>query len=123
MSPDWLAPVSAQHLQWSKWGKYYETKGKQGEPPSLPAARRLVELYEEWLVSTTREERARIWAEMLDINATEVFTIGVVGGALQPVVVKNGLRGVPEKAVYAWDPGAHFGVYSPDAFYWQGGRR
>jgi peptide/nickel transport system substrate-binding protein len=123
MSPDWLAPVSAQHLQWSKWGKYYETDGKQGEPPSLPAARRLVELYEEWLVSTTREERSRIWAEMLDINATEVFSIGVVGGALQPVVVKNGLRGVPEKAVYAWDPGAHFGVYSPDAFYWQGGRR
>jgi peptide/nickel transport system substrate-binding protein len=123
MSPDWLAPVSTQHLQWSKWGKYYETKGKQGEPPSLPAARRLVELYEQWLVSTTREERARVWAEMLDINAAEVFSIGVVGGALQPVVVKNGLRGVPEKAVYAWDPGAHFGVYSPDAFYWQGGRR
>jgi hypothetical protein len=25
--------------------------------------------------------------------------------------------------VYAWDPGAHFGVYSPDTFYWEGGRR
>ncbi len=123
MNPDWLAPVSIQHLQWSRWGRYYETKGKQGEPPALPEARRLVTLYDRWLVATSREERARIWAEMLDINASEVFTIGVVGGALQPIVVKNGLRGVPEKGVYAWDPGAHFGLYSPDTFYWQNGHR
>jgi peptide/nickel transport system substrate-binding protein len=123
MNPDWLAPVSMQHLQWSKWGRYYETKGRQGEAPALPEARRLVELYERWLVAATHEERARIWAEMLDINASEVFTIGVVGGALQPVVVKNGLRGVPEKGIYAYDPGAHFGLYSPDTFYWQNGGR
>jgi peptide/nickel transport system substrate-binding protein len=123
MNPDWLAPVSMQHLQWSKWGRFYETKGKQGEAPALPEAKRLVELYERWLVSASREERARIWAEMLDINAAGVFTIGVVGGALQPVVVKDGLRGLPEKGIYAWDPGAHFGLYSPDTFYWQKGHR
>jgi peptide/nickel transport system substrate-binding protein len=123
MNPDWLAPVSMQHLQWSKWGRFYETKGRQGEPPALPEARRLVELYERWLMATSRAERTRAWAEMLDINATGVFTIGVVGGALQPVVVKNGLRGVPEKGIYAWEPGANFGLYGPDTFYWQGGRR
>jgi len=123
MNPDWLAPVSIQHLQWSKWGRFYETKGKQGEAPALPEAKRLVELYDQWLSSASREGRARAWAEMLDINANGVFTIGVVGGALQPVVVKNGLRGIPEKGIYAWDPGAHFGLYSPDTFYWQGGRR
>ena len=82
-----------------------------------------MELYRLWLVSVDHAERQRIWGEMLDINAEEVFTIGILSGALQPVVVRNGLRGVPEKGVYAWDPGAHFGVYSPDTFYWQGGRR
>ena len=25
--------------------------------------------------------------------------------------------------VYAWEPGSHFGIYSPDTFYWQKGRR
>jgi len=123
MSPSWLAPVSGEHLQWHRWGLYFESKGRQGEPPTLPAARRLVELYRLWLVSVDHAERQRIWGEMLDINAEEVFTIGILSGALQPVVVRNGLRGVPEKGVYAWDPGAHFGVYSPDTFYWQGGRR
>jgi peptide/nickel transport system substrate-binding protein len=123
MSPDWLAPVSQQQLQWPKWGAYYESKRQDGEAPSLPAAQHLVELYQRWLVSTDPDERARIWVEMLDLNAEEVFTIGIVGGTLQPVVVKNGLRGVPAKGVYAWEPGSHFGIYSPDTFYWQNGRR
>jgi peptide/nickel transport system substrate-binding protein len=122
MSPIELAPVNSIHLQWSQWGLWYETKGKSGEEPP-PAARRLVALYDRWLNSADRDERARIWGEMLDINAEELFTIGILGGTLQPVVVKNGLRGVPENGVYAWDPGAHFGIYSPDTFYWQGGRR
>lgn len=123
MSPAWLAPVSEEQLQWSRWGLHFETKGRRGEPPVLPAARRLVDLYRRWLISTDRAERARIWGEMLAINAEEVFTIGILGGTLQPVIVANGLRGVPEKGVYAWDPGAHFGLYSPDTFYWEGGRR
>ena len=122
MSPGWLAPVSSDQLQWTQWGLWYETRGKSGEEPP-PVARRLAALYDQWLRSTDRAERARIWGQMLDINAEEVFTIGILGGTLQPVVVKNGLRGVPEHGVYAWEPGAHFGLYSPDTFYWQDGRR
>ncbi len=123
MTPGWLAPISEEQLQWSRWGLYFESKGTRGEPPALPAARRLVELYSRWLVSPDRGERQRIWGEMLDINAEEVFTIGILGGMLQPVVVANGLRGVPERGVFAWDPGSHFGLYSPDTFFWAHGRR
>lgn len=123
MSPSWLAPVSEEQLQWSQWGLHFESRGKRGQAPELPPAQRLVELYRRWLVSTDRAERARIWGEMIEINAEEVFTIGILGGTLQPVIVANGLRGVPEKGIYAWDPGAHFGLYAPDTFYWQGGKR
>jgi peptide/nickel transport system substrate-binding protein len=119
MSPAELAAMSSEHLHWSQWGLWYETKGKSGEEPP-PVVRRLQELYDEWMHSTVRAQRARVWGEMLDINAEEVFTIGIVGGLPQPVIVKNGLRGLPEQGVYAWDPGAHFGVYGPDTLYWQG---
>jgi peptide/nickel transport system substrate-binding protein len=120
MSPIELAPVTSEQLQWTQWGLWHETKGRSGEEPP-PAARRLAKLYEQWLRSTDRSERARIWGKMLDIHAEEVFTIGILGGTLQPVVVRNGLRGVPERGVYAWDPGAHFGFYSPDTFFWEPG--
>jgi peptide/nickel transport system substrate-binding protein len=123
MSPAQLAPVAEEQLQWSRWGLYFESRGERGEAPDLAAARRLVELYRRWLTAVDRAEKERIWGEMLEINAEEVFTIGILGGTLQPVVVARRLHGVPDRGVYAWDPGAHFGVYSPDTFYWEGGRR
>jgi peptide/nickel transport system substrate-binding protein len=34
-------------------------------------------------------------------------------------VVRNTLRNVPKEAMYSWDPGAHFGVYRPDTFWFE----
>jgi peptide/nickel transport system substrate-binding protein len=45
MSPWEFAPTTQQQLEWPKWGQYYETKGTAGEPPALPSALRLLELY------------------------------------------------------------------------------
>ena len=42
---------------------------------------------------------------------------GIIAGVLQPVVVNNRLRNVPAEAVYNWDPGAFFGIYHPDQFW------
>ena len=116
-SPWEFAPTSQQQLEWPKWGQYYETKGKAGEAPELPAAVRLKELYQNWLGSTSREAQTQIWHEMLQSWADEVFSIGTVAGVLQPVVVSNKLRNVPEKGIWNWDPGAYFGIYKPDQFW------
>jgi peptide/nickel transport system substrate-binding protein len=115
--PDEFAPTSQQQLQWPKWGQYYQTKGKIGEKPTLPAALELLELNRRWITAPDRAAREKIWHRMLEINAENVFTIGLIGGTMQPVVVSNRLRNVPEKGVYNWNPGAHFGVYKPDTFW------
>jgi peptide/nickel transport system substrate-binding protein len=117
MSPAELAPTSQQQLEWPKWGQYYETKGTAGEPPNLPSAARLKELYEGWLAAASEPEHTRIWHDMLQIWADEVFSIGTVAGVLQPVVVNAKLRNVPEQGNYNWDPGAYFGIYKPDGFW------
>ena len=54
---------------------------------------------------------------MLGIWAEEVFSIGTVAGVPQPVVVHAKLRNVPEEGMYNWDPGAFFGMYKPDRFW------
>ena len=59
-----------------------------------------------------------IWREMLDIHADQVFSIGIINSTLQPVLVNNRLRNVPSKAFYNWNPGAYFGVYKPDTFWY-----
>ena len=117
MSPWEVAPTSQQQLQWPKWGQYYETKGKAGEPPNLPSATRLKELYEDWLGTALQPDQSRIWHAMLQIWADETFSIGTVAGVLQPVVVSENLHNVPEEGFYNWDPGAFFGIFRPDTFW------
>jgi peptide/nickel transport system substrate-binding protein len=83
--------------------------------------KRLNELALEWEKSIDPERKATIWREMLELHARYQYTIGIVSGVLQPVVVSQRLRNVPEKGVYNWEPGSFFGIYRPDTF-WLAGR-
>ena len=116
-SPAELAPTTQQSLQWPKWGQYFETQGAAGEKPDMPHAVELFELNNAWLTATDRARREEIWHKMLSIHADQVFTIGLVSGVQQPVIVRNDLRNVPAEGIYNWDPGAHFGIYRPDTFW------
>ena len=117
--PDELAPTSQLQLQWPKFGQYYETSGKTGEAVDIAEVKRLDELYRAWQASPTSVDRTRIWQEILDLHVDQQFTIGVIAGVPQPVVARNSLMNVPEKGFYNWDPGAFFGIYRPDTFYFK----
>jgi peptide/nickel transport system substrate-binding protein len=119
MSPDMLAPTSQQQLQWPKFGQYFETGGSVGIKPDIPEAVELIKLYGEWRETASQEDRTRIWQRMLAIHAEQQFSIGVVSGVPQPVIAHAKLRNVPEKGLYNWDPGAFFGIYRPDTFWFE----
>ena len=117
MSPAELAPTTQEQLEWPMWGQYYEQNGKGGEKPPLPEVQELVRLYGEWRKASTDDERERAWLRMLAIHADQVYTIGTVTHALQPVLVSDDLRNVPPDGIFSWDPGAYFGMYHADAFW------
>jgi peptide/nickel transport system substrate-binding protein len=117
MSPAELAPTRQDTLNWPKWGQFFQTGGEAGEPVNLAEAAELMALYREWQGSENTAERERIWLRMLEIHAEQQFIIGVVSAVLQPIAVDNALRNVPEHGVYSWDPGAQFGMYRPDQFW------
>ncbi len=122
-SPSDLAPTSKYQYQWPKWGAWYESSGKSGEAPELPAARELVELNDRWARARTREERVDVWHRMLDIHRDQMFTIGIVNHVPHPVVVNTELHNVPETGFYDIAPGAYFGIYKPDTFWFSEARR
>jgi peptide/nickel transport system substrate-binding protein len=119
LNPEELAPVSPAQPNWPVWGQYTQTGGKAGEPPTLPSAKRLLELYESWRRSTNNAEREAIWSEMLEIYSEEVFSIGIARETIQPVVVNAKLRNLPESGIYSWSPSAFFGIYRPDTFWFE----
>ncbi len=116
-SPDYVAPRHQEFFAWPKWGQHYQTNGAAGAPPDMPEAIRLMDLAQAWDLAATEAARSAIWTEMLAIHADQVFAIGTLAEAPQPVVVNKALRNVPEQALWAWDPGAHFGIHRMDEFY------
>ena len=120
MSPAEFAPTSQQQLQWPKWGQYYETKGQAGEAPDMPEAKELLELFENGGRRAATRSGARSGTQILAIYSDQVYSIGLIGGVMQPVAARTTLRNVPNEAVYNWEPGAQFGIYRPDTFWFDG---
>ena len=117
-SPEEFVPIHQQSLHWPMWGQYAETGGNSGEQVDMEKPQRLLELYHDWIEATSRAEKLAAWEEILTIHAEQVYTIGIVAEVPQPIVVAKDLRNVPEKGIYNWDPGAQFGIYRPERFWY-----
>ena len=118
MPPRDFAPTSqGDQLQWPKWGQHYETKGEAGEPPDLPEAKRLFELYQEW-ITASEEREAEIWHEMLGTYASQCYVIGLVAEVPQPIAARATLRNLPKEAIYNFEPHGQIGIYLPDTFWY-----
>ncbi len=118
-APDEFVPTNEDQLQWPQWGRYIASNGQAGEAPDLPWVKDLVALRTAWIAAETDDARREAWHEILKITSDQVFAIGLISGVPQPVVVSNRLKNVPDVAYYNWDPGALFGVYSPDTFWFE----
>ena len=116
-SPDYLSPEQQDFFAWPKWGQYFQTSGAAGEAVDMPEPQRLLDLAKAWNSTVSDEDRTRIWHDMLAIHADQVYGIGILAAAPQPVVVSRKLRNVPDTAIWSWEPGAQFGVLRPDEFF------
>lgn len=120
-SPYELAPVRQDFYEWPKFGQYYETKGAAGEAPDMPGAKKLMSLLHDWYEAGSKEDRTEIWHQMLQMHADNLYSIGIVSGVMQPITYNAHLHNVPDKGIWNWEPGAHFGLYEPDAFWFDNG--
>jgi len=117
MPPDDFVPTTQAQVQWPMWGQYLETKGKSGEAVDIPDVQELQMRYKAWFAAKDSDERAEVWRKILEIHADDVFSIGLIAGVPQPVVVSNKLHNVPQEGIFNWVPGAFFGYYHMDTFW------
>lgn len=117
MNPQQLAPTSDDQLQWPLWGMYHLSLGQNGQAPDLPEAQELIRLQTGWRESRSMDERTAIWHQMLSIFTSQVFSIGLINGTLQPVLHSNKLQNLPERGLYGFDPTCFLGIYMPDTFW------
>ena len=117
MNPAEMTPSSRSQPQWPRWGLYQESGGANGEPVDIQSALDLVQLWKRWRDARNDGDKKAAWRKIVQINADQVFTIGLVGEVPQPVAVNPRLRNIPERDFYNWEPGAYFGIYRPDTFW------
>ena len=120
MSPAGLAPTGDSQLAWPLWGTHYLSHGEAGEAPDMPEVQAQLDRYEAWLASKSSAERTAIWHEMLAVYSDQVFSIGLVNAALQPILRAARLQNVPEQGLYGFEPTSYLGVYLPDTFWLDG---
>jgi peptide/nickel transport system substrate-binding protein len=102
--PFWFVPMHRgwEECHWPLWSDWYRTAGKTGEEP-LPEIRRLLQAWEEMTTSMDPDRRVVLGKEILRSQARNLWTIGTLGLAPQPVVVSHALRNVPERGWWGWD--------------------
>lgn len=118
MSPASLAPTQEDQMNWPMWGQYYLSGGTSGSMPDMQGARSLLDDLADWRAARDRAGRLAAWHRMLALRADQVFSIGTVNGALQPVVHASHLHNVPVEAFWGYEPASYFGAYFPDTFFY-----
>lgn len=106
LNPIYFVPVTAgwENTWCPLWGKWYLTNGKAGEePPEEP--KRLINLWERLKQTMDEDERTRLGKEILQSQAENLWTIGVVGLEPKPVIVSSNMVNYPEEALFGWDIG------------------
>ena len=114
----WVPTEVRSEAPWCvEWARWFATGGKSGEEP--PAEIKKIRANWEKMKSTTNVQmRIKLAKEILKSNAENLWTIGTIGLATHPVVVKNNLRNVPEKGLWGWDL-RRFTAYAPETFFFK----
>lgn len=119
ITPQWFVPYNTgwENSWCPLWAQWYASKGKAGEEPPKEA-KRLLELWERLKTTTIEAERTRVGQEILRSHAKNLWTIGTVGLAPVPIVVRENLRNIPEKGLWGWD---YFWaiLYNPEQFFFK----
>jgi len=114
----WVPTEVRSESPWCvEWARWFATGGKSGEEPPAEI-KRIRESWDKMKTTMDEKERIRLAKEILKSNAENLWTIGTVGLAPHPIIVKNNLRNVPEKAFWGWDL-RRFTSYAPETFFFK----
>ena len=112
--------------EWASWHNYqqwlaggeegYEPASQGWEPP--PAIKGYLKLNDSWYRAQTEEEYQRIAKEIFNFHAENLWLIGTVARALQPVIIQNKLRNVPEKLPFS-DGTSFWRIARPDQWFFK----
>ncbi|MGC8971481.1 MAG: ABC transporter substrate-binding protein [bacterium] len=83
------------------YAQWYSSRGKTGEKPTGDILRAMY-MYDRFKRTIDDAERIKIGKELIKLSAENVWSIGTVGLAPTPLVVRKNFRNVPQRSFYEW---------------------
>ncbi|MEX1016318.1 MAG: ABC transporter substrate-binding protein [Phycisphaeraceae bacterium] len=119
IQPFWYVPMYAgwEMCQWNEWVWWHGSGGERGEEPS-PAARDLLHWWQELRTTMDEQRRTELGRRILRSQAEQLWSIGTLGMAPQPLVVSDALKNVPRQGYWGWDSRWSM-AYHPETWYLQ----
>jgi peptide/nickel transport system substrate-binding protein len=115
LRPKWFAPIPGDESCWGfKWGQWWQNAEN---PEAIEPPQDIKDLYE-WLNNYNMYGTDEWAYKLLDSQAENVWTIGVVGDAPHPVIARNNLRNVVEEGMWNWDDLWTY-PYFPEQFFFK----
>lgn len=104
LQPFWWVPMHTgwEECHWVPWANWYRTDGKQGEQPP-PEMMKLINWFDEMRSTVDEKKQIELGKNILRSNMENLWTIGTLGLAPNPVVISRRLHNVAEKGYWGWD--------------------
>lgn len=104
VQPFWFVPMHTgwEEAHWNLWVTWFFSKGERGEKPP----QEIIELRQWWdemVVTPDKSRRIELGKKILRSNAENLWSIGTIGLAPQPLVISNRLKNVPPRGYWGWD--------------------
>lgn len=109
-------PVTTNCSWAPAWGTWYGTNGASGEEPPAEVQQQL-ELFDQLQVTPDRDDQIALWTQIMDIQAENLYHMGICDRASVPIPVVNTFQNVPRTGWdIAWEAG-NIGTTNPAQYY------
>ncbi|MFW6309281.1 MAG: ABC transporter substrate-binding protein, partial [bacterium] len=110
-------PPGWERTIWPKWGRWLTTDGDSGEEPPAQI-KELYNIWEEMIEEPDADRRIELGKEIAQMQADNLWVIGTIGEAPQPLIINKNLGNVPEDGLFVWDT-LYTMRYDPEQFYFK----
>ena len=97
-------------------GVWYNTGGAEGqEPPE--AMKEALRAYDQIKQTPDTEQKNELFHRILELQAENIWVLGLVGGVKETLIVKNHLRNVPDESIFDSLVGRYIGLTAAEQYF------
>ena len=97
-------------------GVWYNTGGAEGqEPPE--AMKEALRAYDQIKQTPDTAQKNELFHRILELQAENIWVLGLVGGVKETLIVKNHLRNVPDESIFDSLVGRYIGLTAAEQYF------